>query len=136
MTQSALPIGKLSGLTGVKIPTIRFYEQIGLLPPPERTSTDRRVYGGETVRRLSFIKRARQLGFSVEAVQALLALSDEPDQRCDEANQLAASQLAEVESKILQLEALRTELRRLAGSGCSGPAGQCQVIEALAGSSD
>lgn len=131
MIDAALSIGKLARLTDVKIPTIRFYEQIGLLPTPDRTESERRIYGSAAVRRLSFVKHARQLGFSVDAIRSLLALSDHPERQCDQANELAAAQLADVEAKIAQLGALRTELRRMASAGCSGPAANCRVIEAL-----
>ena len=73
----ALTIGSLARAADVKIPTIRFYEQIGLLPEPERSESDRRLYGDAAVRRLSFIRHARQLGFSVEAIRSLLALTDD-----------------------------------------------------------
>ena len=126
-----LTIGKLARLTDVKVPTIRFYEQIGLLPEPHRTESDRRLYGDDAVRRLSFIRHARQLGFSVEAIRSLLALTDNPDRPCEEANALAAEQLADVEAKISRLEALRDELRRMATADCHGRAGDCRVIEAL-----
>ena len=128
---AALSIGKLARVADVKVPTIRFYEQIGLMPRAERTESDRRTYDDTAVRRLSFIKHARQLGFSVEAIRVLLALSDDPDRPCSEANALAAEQLAEVETKIARLEALRHELRRMAMADCQGRAGDCRVIEAL-----
>lgn len=132
MQNAALSIGKLARLTDVKAPTIRFYEQIGLLPEPERTNSDRRAYGEGAVRRLAFIKHARQLGFPVEAIRRLLDLADHPDQSCEQANALAQEQLQAVEAKIIQLEALRTELRRMISAGCRGPAGDCRVIESLA----
>ncbi|MDR7232670.1 MULTISPECIES: helix-turn-helix domain-containing protein [Caulobacter] len=128
-----LSIGQLAKASDVKIPTIRFYEQIGLLPEPIRTSNDRRVYGQEAVRRLAFIRHARQLGFSVEAIRNLLDLSDHPERPCGEANLLAARQLGDVEAKIVQLETLRGELRRLVQATCDGRAADCRVIEALAG---
>ena len=83
------------------------------------------------MKRLSFIRHARQLGFSVEAIRTLLALNDDPDRPCEEANALAAEQLADVEAKIAQLEALRSELRRMVTAGCHGRAGDCRVIEVL-----
>lgn len=128
----ALTIGKLAKATDVKVPTIRFYEQIGLLPEPDRTPSDRRVYGEGAAQRLGFIKHARALGFPIEAIRTLLDLSDHPDRACDDANQLALEQLATVETKISQLEALRAELRRMVSAGCQGPASDCRVIEALA----
>jgi DNA-binding transcriptional MerR regulator len=129
---TALSIGKLSKSTDVKVPTIRFYEQIGLLPEPDRTDSDRRVYGDRDVRRLAFIKHARQLGFTIDGIRTLLALSDHPDRDCDEANRLAQEQLAAVEAKIAQLQALRGELWRMVEAGCRGAAADCRVIETLA----
>ena len=131
MQTVGLSIGSLARLTEVKVPTIRFYEQIGLLPAPDRTASDRRLYDEKAVRRLSFIRHARQLGFSVEAIRSLLALSDDPDRSCAEANALAAEQLADVEAKITRLDALRAELRRMVDAGCQGRAGDCRVIEVL-----
>lgn len=128
---SSLTIGKLAKAADVKVPTIRFYEQIGLLPIPDRTDSDRRVFGEDAVRRLAFIKHARQLGFPIEAIRTLLDLADHPDQACDEANTLANEQLVAVDAKIAQLMALRTELKRMADAGCRGSAGDCRVIEAL-----
>jgi DNA-binding transcriptional MerR regulator len=129
---AALTIGKLAKATDVKVPTIRFYEQIGLLPQPARTDSDRRVFDDAAVRRLAFIKHARQLGFSVEAIRTLLDLADHPDRACDDANALAAEQLSSVEAKIAQLEKLRSELKRMVDAGCHGLAGECRVIETLA----
>lgn len=128
----ALSIGRLAKAADVKVPTIRFYEQIGLLPTPERTASDRRLYGPEAVRRLAFIKHARQLGFPIEAIRTLLDLASQPEQACDDANVLAREQLDAVERKIAQLQALRGELKRMVEAGCCGPAAQCRVIEALA----
>jgi DNA-binding transcriptional MerR regulator len=84
-----LHVGRLAKLTGVKVTTIRFYESIGLLPEPMQTQSDRRIYGEGDVRRLGFIKHARQLGFAVEAIRDLLELSDHPERVCDSANAIA-----------------------------------------------
>lgn len=127
----SIPIGRLAKSADVKITTIRFYEQIGLLPEPSRTPNDRRVYDEASVRRLAFIKHARQLGFSVEAIRDLLELADHPERACDGANSIAEEQLQAVEAKISQLAALRVELSRMVAAGCSGPAGECRVIESL-----
>lgn len=125
-------IGKLAKAADVKVPTIRFYEQIGLLPEPDRTESDRRVYQDDAVRRLAFIKHARQLGFPIDAIRTLLDLADNPERACENANILAQEQLTAVETKIAQLEALRVELQRMITAGCSGVAGDCRVIETLA----
>ncbi|MBI1196236.1 MAG: MerR family DNA-binding protein [Phenylobacterium sp.] len=92
---------------------------------------NRRIYGEESVRRLTFIKHARQLGFPVEAVRALLALSDEPERPCDEADTLAADQLAAVDGKIASLQALQAELRRMVEAACHGKVSDCRVIDVL-----
>src|SRR5690242_5571336 len=118
-TASALSIGKLARLTDVKVPTIRFYEQIGLLPTPDRTESDRRIYGEATVRRLSFIKHARQLGFAVDAIRDLIELAEHPERPCAQANALAEQQLTAVDAKIRQLQALREELARMVATGCN-----------------
>jgi DNA-binding transcriptional MerR regulator len=128
---SQFSIGALAKATAVKIPTIRFYEQIGLLPEPVRAPNDRRVYDERTLGRLAFIKHARQLGFAVDAIRTLLQLADNPDQPCDRANLLAASQLAAVDSKIAQLQALRNELQRVVSAACQGQVSECRVIEVL-----
>jgi DNA-binding transcriptional MerR regulator len=127
-----LSIGQLAQASNVKVPTIRFYEEIGLLPRARRAANDRRIYDEAAVRRLAFIRHARQLGFSVEAIRDLLDLSDNPDRPCDEANRLAARQLDDVEAKIAQLETLRVELRRMVDTACHGRASDCRVIETLA----
>ena len=127
---SQLSIGALAKATDVKVTTIRFYEQIGLLPEPLRAPNDRRVYDERTLR-LAFIKHARQLGFAVDAIRTLLQLADDPDQPCDQANALAAEQLAAVESKIARLEALRGELKRVVSAACHGHVSDCRVIEVL-----
>ncbi|MDI1366401.1 MAG: helix-turn-helix domain-containing protein [bacterium] len=127
-----LSIGQLAKASDVKIPTIRFYEEIGLLPQAERAANDRRIYGEAAIRRLAFIRHARQLGFSVDAIRDLLDLSDNPDRHCGAANRLAAQQLQDVEAKIAQLETLRGELRRMVDAACLGQAADCRVIEALA----
>ena len=126
-----LSIGALAKATDVKVTTIRFYEQIGLLPAPLRAANDRRVYDERTLKRLAFIKHARQLGFAVDAIRTLLQLSDEPNEPCDRANALAAEQLAAVESKIARLEALRGELTRIVAAACHGQVSDCRVIEVL-----
>ena len=127
----ALTIGRLAKATDVKIPTIRFYEQIGLLPEPDRTQSDRRLFDDGSIARLAFIKHARQLGFPIEGVRTLLELADHPERDCEDANLLAQEQLRAVDTKIAQLTALRSELRRMVDAGCRGAAGDCRVSEAL-----
>jgi len=126
------PIGALAQETGVKVATIRFYEQIGLMPEARRTEGAWRLYGDPASKRLSFIKHARELGFGVEDIRALLELSDAPERPCADADRIAQAQLAVVERKIAQLEGLREELSRMVHICAGGrSAGECWVIEAL-----
>jgi DNA-binding transcriptional MerR regulator len=127
-----LSIGKIAKATDVKVPTIRFYEEIGLLNTPDRTESDRRIYDEDAVRRLAFIKHSRDLGFSVDAIRVLLDLADHPERPCDEANALASAQLEDVERKIERLQALKAELERMVESACAGRVADCKVIESLA----
>ncbi len=128
---NALSIGRIAQATDVKVPTIRFYEQIGLMPQAQRSESDRRIYDNDAVRRLAFIKHARQLGFPIDSIRSLLDLADDPHRACDEANRLAAAQLADVEQKILRLQSLKIELQRMLDAGCRGETSACRVIEVL-----
>lgn len=129
------PIGELSRRAGVKVPTIRYYERIGLLPPPPRTEGQQRRYGREAVARLAFIRHARELGFDVTAIRTLLALQDNPNQPCAEADSIAKAHLAEIEKRLSALAALREELQRMVAECASGRVAECRVIETLADSS-
>lgn len=129
-----LSIGQVAKATGLKVPTIRLYEQEGLLPAPPRTGSNRRVYADGDVRRLTFIKHTRTLGFELDDIRSLLDLADNPQRPCGEADEIARRQLEAVEERLRQLDALKSELVRITGA-CSGGkiAGECRVIEALAG---
>jgi DNA-binding transcriptional MerR regulator len=131
--ERVIAIGALAARTGVKVETIRYYEQVGLLPAPERSEGNQRRYGRRHLERLAFIRHARDLGFPVETLRGLLALADRPDMPCDEAHRIAARQLADVRRKIAHLRALEAELDRIAQSCLGGaPVRDCAVIEALA----
>jgi len=127
-----LPIGELARSAGVKIPTIRYYEQIGLLGRPERTDGKQRRYGNDAVQRLNFIRHARDLGFSVEDIRELLALSTRPEQPCGSIDKIAARHLASVDQRIAQLTALRAELKRMLDQCAGSSVAECCVIEGLA----
>jgi DNA-binding transcriptional MerR regulator len=127
-----ISIGEAAKVSGVKVPTIRYYEQIGLLTAPPRTEGNRRTYGVEDLRRLAFIRHARELGFEIGAIRTLLALQDDPDQPCATADTIAKARLKEVERRIASLTALKAELELMV-EGCShGRLAECRVIEVLA----
>jgi Cu(I)-responsive transcriptional regulator len=125
-------IGDLAKATDVKVVTIRYYEQAGLLPVPPRTEGNYRTYKPEHLRRLQFIRRLRDLGFTLEQVRDLLRLASERNEACDEVDRITHEHLADVEEKIRDLQKLASELRRL--SRCCKGGGQiadCRIIEAL-----
>lgn len=128
-----LSIGELSKRTNVKVPTIRYYEEMGLLPEAERTSGNQRRYDKAGLERLSFVRHARDLGFSIEAISSLIELQEHPDRSCEAAANIAASQLASVRSKIKRLKALERELNRIS-KGCNGEGSSedCYVLASLA----
>lgn len=128
-----ITIGRLAAAAGVKVPTIRYYEEIGLLPPPERSAGNQRLYGDAHQQRLAFIRHARELGFSLDAIRELLRMADDPDQSCAAADAIARRQLAAVDSRIARLTALRGELERMLRQCSSGRIADCRVIETLAG---
>jgi DNA-binding transcriptional MerR regulator len=121
----------LGEAAGVKVPTIRYYEQIGLLPEPDRSAGNQRLYGQSALDRLAFIRHARELGFPLDAIRDLLSLSDRPDQSCAAADVIARAQLAEVESRLARLTALKGELERMVVQCAGGRIADCRVIEVL-----
>jgi len=126
-----LPIGTLAKRTGTKVQTIRYYEQIGLLPEPGRTEGGQRRYGDKDLDRLAFIRHARQLGFSLEAIRELLEFSDSPERSCAQVDAVAHRQLREVEARIGRLEALRIELRRMISQCSADRVADCRILEVL-----
>jgi DNA-binding transcriptional MerR regulator len=124
-------IGELAGATATTVETVRYYEKIGLLPPPARTSANYRAYGAEHLARLSFIRRARDLGFTLEAVRELLTLSDDKSQPCEAVDSIARVHLIEIDRKVSDLLALRSELDRVLGSCRQSTVADCLIIETL-----
>lgn len=127
----ALTIGQLGRATSTKIETIRYYEKIGLLMSPGRTSGNYRSYTADHLQRLGFIRRARELGFSIEDIRELLKLAAHGEQPCDEVDKVAARHLEATEKKIEALARLRRELRRTLASCHGGPISDCGVLHAL-----
>ena len=129
--QPSLPIGKAADACGVKVPTIRYYENIGLLPAPSRNEGNRRLYEQEDVRRLAFIRHARELGFGIEEIRDLLKLSDNPKTSCAAVDAIASAHLEQVEIRLDKLKALKKELKRMVDECGHGHVSQCRVIEVL-----
>ena len=124
-------IGDLSRRTGVKVPTIRYYEQMGLVSPAHRSEGNQRRYEKADLERLAFIRHARDLGFDIPAIRDLIALSTHPDMPCAGADRIAENHLAAVREKIAKLRKLEHELERIV-SHCSGDSVEdCYVIRAL-----
>lgn len=124
-------IGVLSGQTGVNIETIRYYEREGLLPHPPRTPGGHRCYSNDHVKRLTFIRRSRELGFSMAEIRDLLALVDGQSYTCGEVKALTLEHAEMVRSKIADLQRMERMLVEIA-SGCEGGAvPECPIIDAL-----
>lgn len=128
---TVLTIGELSRRTGVKIPTIRYYEKMGLVQSPARSDGNQRRYSDTHLERISFIKHARDLGLPIEAIRELISLSSDPTRPCADADRIASEHLQSIRQRIARLKRLEAELERIA-SGCGGDQiGQCYVIQAL-----
>lgn len=127
----AFTIGDMGRATGTNIETIRYYEKIGLLPKPERTTSNYRAYGQTELARLSFIRRARDLGFSLDQVRALLGISNDHTCDCAGIDRIAREHLLEVDRKLADLAALRKELKAVIDSCDGGTVADCRIIEAL-----
>lgn len=128
----AMKIGEIAAATGVHIETIRYYEREGLVPHPQRTASNYRVYGEEHWKRITFIRRARDLGFSLAQVRELLDLVDDRERPCDAVDEIARKHRVRIRAKIAELTALRKELDSMIGQCRHGRISDCRIIEALA----
>ncbi|MGH6641594.1 MerR family transcriptional regulator [Hypericibacter sp.] len=126
-----LTIGGLSKCTGVNIETIRFYERVGILPKPPRSAGGHRIYSQNQLMRVGFVRRSRELGFSLDEVRALLRLVDGGRYTCAEVKAIALDHLADVRRKIADLQRLEQTLADVAGKCRGGKVPDCPVIEAL-----
>lgn len=135
---STIVIGELAALTGTTPEAIRYYERVGVLPLPVRGGAGRyRRYGGTDVERLNFVRRARELSFSLDEVRGLLGFADQPDRPCAEVDELARAHLLAVNEKIAQLVGLRSELERVIGACQGGLAiADCRILAALGAQRD
>ncbi len=127
-----LTIGELAARTSCKIQTIRYYEQIGLMPDALRTTGNQRRFGRQHLERLAFIRHSRELGFSLDTIRELLSLTDEPERSCAAVDRMARRQLRQVESRITRLQALATEFRRMIRRCRGGRIAECRIVQALA----
>lgn len=128
----ALSIGQLSERTGVKVTTIRYYEKTGLIPEASRNAGNQRRYSQAQLDRLTFIRHARELGFDMDKVRALLDISDMPEVAGHAADEIARDHIAVIKDRIAQLTLFQTELERMVDACRNGHAGTCRVIEVLA----
>lgn len=129
---SEMTIGGLAKATGTKAETIRYYERIGILGNAGRSGGNYRVYGAKELARLSFVRRARDLGFSLDQVRELLDIADDQSRSCGAVDKLAREHLSAVDRKIADLSALRRELGSLLDQCSQGTIADCRIIDALA----
>ena len=124
--------GELARRSGLGIETLRYYEKVGLIPQPPRSSGGYREYPGETLQRLRFIQSSKQLGFSLGEIRGLLQLKDQRDTSCEKVRERALQKLVEVESKIEELERIREDLRELVElCDGSGAPEDCAIVTSL-----
>jgi len=124
-------IGAMSQATGVNIETIRYYERIGILPPPPRSRGGHRLYGVDHVKRLAFVRRSRELGFSLQEVRGLLDLVDGGGVTCDQVKFMTLGHLDEVRRRIADLRRMERVLREMAATCAGGDVPECPIVDAL-----
>lgn len=125
-------IGELAKRADTKVQTIRYYEDIGVMPKANRAANNRRIYNDTHMERLTFIRHSRELGFSLDDIRNLLELSDQPDRPCEEADVIARKHLDAVERKIASLQVLQAELKRMIDHCIGGTISDCRIIKVLA----
>lgn len=131
-TDPILSIGQLAGKSGFGIETIRFYERNGLIDEPPRKSSGYRQYPENAISRLQFIRRAKELGFSLKEIKELLSLGTDPTTTCADIRSRAEAKIADIEGKIQSLKSIKSALTRLTKScGGKGPVSECPIWEAL-----
>ncbi|MBI3711079.1 MAG: helix-turn-helix domain-containing protein [Proteobacteria bacterium] len=129
--RASMSVGQLAERTGIKAETIRYYERIGLLPPSTRAANGHRHYAGDVVGRLIFVHRAREIGFTLDDVRALLHLADAREPSCARVHDIAAAHLGSVRSKLTDLQAVESVLAEMVRACESGVLPGCPIIEAL-----
>lgn len=124
-------IGDMAKTGNCKVQTVRYYEEIGLLPRPARSTGNQRIYTRAHRDRLHFIRHARELGFPLERIREILALGDDPSHSCAQVDQIAREHLRDVESRIERLQSLRVELERMISECSANRVADCRIIEVL-----
>ena len=125
-------IGKLAVRADTKVQTIRYYEEIGVMPKAIRAANNRRLYNETHLERLTFIRHSRELGFSLDDIRNLLELSDQPDRPCAEVDKITRRHLNEVERKMASLQVMKAELMRMVSHCSGGTISDCRIIKVLA----
>ena len=130
-SRGKLSIGELAERSGVRVPTVRYYERAGLVRPVPRSEGGHRLYEGRDVERLTFIRRGRELGFSLEAIRGLLRLAEDHDRPCKEVDAIVETHLQDVHEKLASLHALERALTDLLQNCGRTIIHDCRVIAAL-----
>ena len=125
-----MKIGEIAKLTGLKVETVRYYEGEGLIGAPRRNGGNYRLYDRSHLDRLSFVKRSRDLGFTLDQVRDLLRLADDPRGSCDAVDEMAVLHIAEIDRKLADLQTLRDEIAKWGRCDTSTIA-ECRLIDAL-----
>ncbi len=128
----ATTIGGLAKASGVKVTTIRYYESIGLIDPPDRSDGGQRLYDKNAIERMNFIRHARDLGFSLDAIRELIALSSNRERSCAEIDEIARRHAADIRHRIKRLKALEREMERMIKSCSVDKVADCRVLAVLA----
>ena len=123
--------GKLAARSGCNIETIRYYERIGILPPPPRSEGGHRLYGQDLIKRLTFVRRSRELGFTIEEIRELLRLVDRSDYTCAQVKTLTQAHARDIQQKITDLNKLKSVLEVLSSRCTGGEVPECPIIDVL-----
>ncbi|UTA55617.1 helix-turn-helix domain-containing protein [Lysobacter soli] len=126
-----MKISEAAAASGCHLETIRYYERVGLMPAPARTTGGYRAYGPDEVERLRFISRGRELGFSLDEIRSLLGLSDDPAMSCGNVDAIARKHLADIQGRMAELQRMATELERMIVACAGGDRGTCTILGTL-----
>ncbi len=130
--QPQFSIGEVAARAECQVQTVRYYEQVGILPQPARTEGGQRQYTAEHLDRLLFVRRSRELGFSLDTVRRLLRLADKQEDDCSTVDSITTAHLREVQQKISHLRTLERELKRMVAECNHGKIADCRIIQGLA----